>query len=154
MRPGNLEAHDYHSNVVLPYQSAATDTTRNTISGSIYALEQAPESVRQLRANSEALITKLWSGRPSLVAQETNKNTPPPPPPHPPPPHTPPTPPPPPPPLLPLPAPPARFLWGCVDCWWGLVWRAAGPHVAHRHPPELSDGRQDIKAHGDTVAIC
>jgi cytochrome P450 len=55
----HLSPTDYHSNVVLLI-IGGNDTTRNTISGSVYALNKNPDQYDKLRANP-SLVTSMVS---------------------------------------------------------------------------------------------
>jgi cytochrome P450 len=55
----HLSATDYHSNVVLLI-IGGNDTTRNTISGSVYALNKNPDQYAKLRADP-GLVTSMVS---------------------------------------------------------------------------------------------
>ncbi|MDR3510932.1 MAG: cytochrome P450 [Caulobacteraceae bacterium] len=63
----NMDAHEYHGNLGLLI-IGGNDTTRNTISGSVYALNQNPAQYDMLRANP-ALI-------PSMVSETIRWQTP------------------------------------------------------------------------------
>jgi cytochrome P450 len=55
----DMDIHEFHGNVALLI-IGGNDTTRNTISGSIYALNKYPEQYNKLRANP-SLITSMVS---------------------------------------------------------------------------------------------
>ena len=63
----DMDAHEYHGNVTLLI-IGGNDTTRNTISGSIYALNQNPAQYRKLRENPSLI--------PSMVSETIRWQTP------------------------------------------------------------------------------
>ena len=63
----DMDEHEYHGNVTLLI-IGGNDTTRNTISGSIYALNQNPAQYRKLRENPSLI--------PSMVSETIRWQTP------------------------------------------------------------------------------
>ena len=63
----DMDLHEYHGNVTLLI-IGGNDTTRNTISGSIYALNQNPAQYRKLRENPSLI--------PSMVSETIRWQTP------------------------------------------------------------------------------